>query len=179
MDEMLPYKAGQEARKLYAEDTLCCSEAVVAVINRMLDGGLNEAQAVALAKGFCGGIGDTGCVCGALAGAVIAQGLILGRGLEPADDKTVRRASRALRERFVNLHGSSCCNVLCKDRAPEDTTKGPCPDYVESATFLCAHLLTEPSAIGPADEQEDARARAEEMKRRRRKRSAARLKAVS
>jgi len=140
-------KAGQDARLLYGNDSMCCSEAVLSVINREFDGGLPQELVIALSKGFCGGLGDAGSVCGALTGAVMGLSLILGKGPRPAEDKLVRRASKALHDRFLALHASTCCRVLCKDRDPNSESKGPCLDYVESATSICAFLLLDPASL--------------------------------
>jgi len=147
-------KIGRDARELYGNGSMCCSEAVLTVINREFDGGLSEEVAIALSKGFCGGIGDAGCVCGALAGAVMAQSLILGKGPLPVEDEPVRKASKELHDRFSARHGSICCRILSKDRDPNSESKGICLDYVESAANICAHLLLAPASIQENIEQE-------------------------
>jgi len=141
-------KAGQDARRFYDNGTMCCSEAVLSVINKGFGGGLPQGLVISLSKGFCGGIGDVGCVCGAVAGAVMAQSLILGKGPQPAEDEQVRKASRELHDRFIALYGCTCCRVLCRDRDPNSESKGPCLDYVESAASICARLLLEPASPG-------------------------------
>ena len=167
-------KVGYEARAAYGSNAMCCSEAVLTVINAEFDGGLPQNLVIALSKGFCGGIGDAGCICGALAGAVMAQSLILGKGPQPADDARVRALSKELHDRFVSIHGSACCRVLSEDRDHDSESKGPCLEYVESAASICARLLLEPAPPGlSVDSDEDpAAAHAALMKRLRRERKA-------
>ncbi|PLX82655.1 MAG: hypothetical protein C0617_13485 [Desulfuromonas sp.] len=82
----------------------------------LFDGGNNCAQAVLqattgtedkslidAAKAFSGGIGDSGCLCGALAGGVMALGL----AGQP------KKAGR-LMELFREGHPATCCKVLSR-----------------------------------------------------------------
>lgn len=134
----------QDARKLYAGDTMCCSEAVLTVLNREFQGGLPQNIVISMAKGFCGGIGDAGCLCGAVAGAIMGQGLILGQGPIPAEEKLVRAASREFHRRFIERHRSTCCRVLTRRRKREGPEAGvECAQLVESACAISAELLTE------------------------------------
>jgi len=174
-DEMQISKVGHDARSLYGSDAMCCSEAVLSVINREFDGGLSQELVIALSKGFCGGIGDAGCVCGALTGAVMAQSLILGKGPQPAEDEQVRKVSKELHDRFVAQYSSSCCRVLCEGRDPNSESKGVCLDYVEFAASICARLLLAPVSPGLKAEsiEDQAAVQAALMKQRRRERRAA------
>ncbi|WP_419781168.1 C-GCAxxG-C-C family protein [Maridesulfovibrio sp.] len=138
---------GREARELYASDVMCCSEAVLWAVNSDFDGGLSQSLTLALSKGFCGGIGDAGCVCGALSGAVMALSLILGKGQHPADDEQVRKLSKQLHDRFLAEHGSVCCRTLSRERDHESGDKGICLDYVESAAAICTQILLAPDQI--------------------------------
>jgi C_GCAxxG_C_C family probable redox protein len=83
----------------------------------LFDGGYNCAQAVlqattgrddpellAMAAPFGGGIGRSGCLCGAVTGGVMALGL-LGRG----------EANGALVEAFRREFRTTCCRGLSKD----------------------------------------------------------------
>jgi len=169
-NRMLAASIGFNARALYGSGGLSCAEALLTVINHEFDGGLSRDCVMALSTGFCGGIGDAGDVCGALTGAVMAQGLILGRGESPIRGDDARKAARELLDRFVARHGSTCCKVLCAARDPESDLKGPCLEYVETAATLCAELILAANAVDPAD---PAAAHAALMKRRRRERKAA------
>ena len=65
-----------------------------------------------IAFGFAGGIGITGAVCGAVAGAVMAIGLKLGRG--DTMEESLRRfaVSREFRRRFEVEMGTINCGEL-------------------------------------------------------------------
>lgn len=146
-EKLICENIGREAKELYGNDAMCCSEAVLWVINREFSGGLSKNLTIALSKGFCGGIGDAGCVCGALSGAVMGLSLILGKGPLPADEDQVRALSKELHDRFLAEHGSVCCRPLSKDRDHEAESKGVCLDYVESAAAICSELLLDSESI--------------------------------
>ena len=71
-------RAGEQARALFESGELLCAEAVVMVLNNRFHGGLTEGQAIALAAPFGMALGNSGCICGALSGAAMSAGLILG-----------------------------------------------------------------------------------------------------
>ena len=65
-----------------------------------------------IAFGFAGGIGITGAVCGAVAGAVMAIGLKLGRG-DTMEERLRRFAvAREFRRRFEAEMGTISCREL-------------------------------------------------------------------
>lgn len=153
-DKMICENIGCEARELYGNDIMCCSEAVLWVINRQFSGGLSKNLTIALSKGFCGGIGDAGCVCGALSGAVIGLSLILGKSPLPADEDQVRKLSKELHDRFLAEYGSVCCRTLRRDRDHEAESKGVCLDYVKFAAAICARILLEPEEATFSEKQD-------------------------
>ena len=105
---------GERARNLFLSRQMACSEAVLVVLNQTLGGGLKENQALALAAPFSEGIGKSGCLCGALAGAFLGAGLLLGVS-DPAGSRTsVQKASGQLMQRFKLRFGTSCCRILAK-----------------------------------------------------------------
>lgn len=95
-----------------------------AAFNHFTHGGLNCAESVlkavlthngkscppgllATASAFGAGIGGGGCVCGALAGGVIAMGALFGK-----DGKAL---ANALHEDFRQENGATCCRILSRD----------------------------------------------------------------
>ena len=86
------------------------------VINQGLGGGLSAGQALALGSGFGGGIGDSGCTCGALSGGVMALGLFLGPGCEGGlSKKQFRKLVGNYHDRFRDGFGAVCCRDLIAD----------------------------------------------------------------
>jgi C_GCAxxG_C_C family probable redox protein len=103
---------------LFATRQLECAEAVLSVLNRGFGGELSDALAVRLASGFPEGLGNSGCLCGALSGAVIALGLFLGRnGPGLGRGLGVKKAAAALQQEFKSVYKSTCCRILTKNLA--------------------------------------------------------------
>ncbi|MEJ2412717.1 MAG: C-GCAxxG-C-C family protein [Anaerolineales bacterium] len=65
-----------------------------------------------IASGFAGGIGNTGAVCGAVVGAVMAIGLKMERGETMEDLLRVGSAAQEFRKRFEAEMGTISCREL-------------------------------------------------------------------
>ncbi|MBG0778259.1 MAG: C_GCAxxG_C_C family protein [Desulfovibrionaceae bacterium] len=134
-----PARAGERARALFDARTHLCSGAVLAALNSELGGGLDETQAASLAAGFGHAMGGSGCLCGAVSGAVLGLGLFLA----PQGDGAVRRASARLHETFRAANGSTCCRVLCK-RAPSRRARlAQCAALSAGAAEAAARIILE------------------------------------
>lgn len=102
----------------YDAHGLCCSEAILFVLNRGLLGGLADDQVRRLGAGFCGGMGGGDGVCGALSGAVAALGLIIGPGQRHGLSKAkMRQATKELHDSFLQALGATCCRELTAPHA--------------------------------------------------------------
>ena len=73
---------------------------------------IEEAVVPGIATAFGGGIGGTGSVCGALAGAVMAVGLRLGRRDPKERDAKAYALTQELRRRFETAMGHVDCRQL-------------------------------------------------------------------
>jgi C_GCAxxG_C_C family probable redox protein len=140
---------------LFATRQLECAEAVLCVLNRGLGGGLSDALAVRLASGFPEGMGRSGCLCGALSGAVLALGLFLGRnGPGLGSGQRAKRAVADLQREFKIFYKSTCCRILTKEmvygsRAHRDH----CARISGETARLAARILlaAEPALANGAD----------------------------
>lgn len=106
--------ARERATWLHKSGQFYCSEAVFSVANEHLGKPAPE-ELVRTASGFAVGIGHSGCVCGALAGGVMALGLEHGR--EKPGDKMpdpMFELSTALHDRFQARRKYVCCRKLIK-----------------------------------------------------------------
>jgi C_GCAxxG_C_C family probable redox protein len=87
-------------------------------------------------------MGDSGCVCGALSGGVLAIGLFSGnRGAHRLRGES-RRLARELHDLFKAHCGSTCCRVLThkvKDDPPAH--RQHCADVTGWAASMTARLL--------------------------------------
>lgn len=113
---------GERARNLFATRQMHCSEAVLVALNRSLGGGLETFQALALAGPFSEGVSGSGCMCGALGGALMALGLFIG-GTQPLQRRgKVRRAAERLTADFKARTGGPCCRIISR-RSPAGSTR--------------------------------------------------------
>jgi C_GCAxxG_C_C family probable redox protein len=136
---------GQRARNLYENHKLCCSESLLLVLNHGFNGGLSSEQAKQLGAGFCGGMGEAGCTCGALSGAIMGLGLLVGpHAKNGPSKKKFRDLSKKTHYRFHGKFSSTCCRILIE---PFDKNKNErsqfCSNLTSTTAALAAELLLE------------------------------------
>jgi len=138
-------KVGQlkdHARNLYESRQFLCTEAVLISLNKGLDGELTEKQAVSMAAPFCIAMGDSGCMCGALSGAVLATGLFIGNSRQYAHRKDMRKSGLTLHNAFRAANGSTCCRVLSKKvKHDKKAHFNQCADITANAAEMAARLI--------------------------------------
>ena len=140
----LPALIGACAKNLFLSRQMYCSEAVLVTLNQGLGGSLEEYQALALAAPFSEGVGKSGCMCGALGGALLAIGLFIG-GTNPVQHRArVQKAARDFMERFKMRFGSSCCRFLSKKSRTDSTFRfAQCAELTAQAAASAAELIFE------------------------------------
>ena len=152
--EALIHRIKDRASNLYLTRQMLCTEAVMSAINQGLDGGLTDAQATAMAAPFSAAMGETGCLCGALSGAVMASGLILGKGHGHRHRKAMRENARRLHDEFKVANGATCCRVLTrKVRNDRKAHFQQCAHLTAQAAEMAARLVLErrPDLVQHAD----------------------------
>jgi C_GCAxxG_C_C family probable redox protein len=102
------------ASALFSQRKLLCAEAILVAVNESFGSPVSEDQAVGMAAGLTAGLGDRGCLCGAVAGACLAVGLLCAKGPHAGTRTAVRRAAAAIHETFTARHKSACCRVLSR-----------------------------------------------------------------
>lgn len=105
-------RIGQRAGNLFKYRRMRCAEAVIVALNQEFTRGLTDAQAAAAP--FSEAVGGSGCLCGALSGAVLAAGLPLGQVRLDCPRNHIRGFSRRLHDGFRTANGGRCCRVLSK-----------------------------------------------------------------
>lgn len=100
------------AEEYYRSGDFYCSEAVVKTIKDAFGLKISD-DVIAMASGFPVGIGNAGCLCGAVSGGVMALGMVFGR-TAPKDKKVDKamKFSRELHDIFKKNHKSLCCRTL-------------------------------------------------------------------
>ena len=154
IEEALIVQIRQRAHNLYQTRQMLCTEAVLVALNHGLGGDLTEAQAVAMAAPFCAALGESGCLCGALSGAVLASGLLLGSGNPYARRREMRDNALELHNAFKTAHGATCCRVLTRAvRHDSSAHFRQCAGFTAQAAEMAARLILrkQPGLAGRAD----------------------------
>ena len=108
--------ASQKAANLYEKQGLCCSESLLVMMSRAFGGDLSLNIAKRIGAGFCHGMGDAGCSCGALSGGVAALGLFLSPHSESGFRKNkFRPIVKKLHDQFRGKNKATCCRILTKN----------------------------------------------------------------
>jgi C_GCAxxG_C_C family probable redox protein len=140
--EVLIAQVKKRAGNLYQTRQLLCTEAVVVTLNKALNGGLSDAQAVAVAAPFSIALGDSGCICGALSGAVLACGLFVGNNQPYRHRLRLRNSGRQLHDAFKATNGATCCRVLSRSvRHDPQAHFHQCMLLTASAAEMAARLI--------------------------------------
>jgi|APSaa5957512535_1039671.scaffolds.fasta_scaffold174992_2 C_GCAxxG_C_C family probable redox protein len=101
--------AETRGRELF-DSGLFCAEAVLKTVAE--GHGLDGRHIPAMATGFCSGMARSGGPCGAMTGAVMALGLVLGRDNPEQSVEETYAAVRTVMARFEERFGSNNCKEL-------------------------------------------------------------------
>jgi cysteine synthase A len=106
-------RSASELAMYYFKNGLSCSEAMLKAFNEKYKLGLPE-HSLSISSGFGAGLGESGCACGAMTGAIMVFGLIAGRKKAYESNRLVFLATNELHRRFIEKNRSSCCRVLTR-----------------------------------------------------------------
>jgi C_GCAxxG_C_C family probable redox protein len=145
-----------KAENLYTTRQFYCTESVLVTLNLGLGGGLTEDQAIAVAAPFSIGVGESGCMCGALAGSILGAGLFVGGTAPYRHRRASRQAARHLHDRFRARFDGVCCRVLRRKRSGDaGTLFVQCARVTAEAAEMAAGYLLDrrPDLVPTADTQ--------------------------
>ncbi|MGV8058756.1 MAG: C-GCAxxG-C-C family (seleno)protein [Smithellaceae bacterium] len=91
----------------YFKEGYNCAEAIFLTFREYL-----APEMVKLVTGFGGGVGQSGCMCGALTGSIVALNMIKGRSSKDIDREDAYTCTKEFHDRFVDKFGASCCRAL-------------------------------------------------------------------
>jgi C_GCAxxG_C_C family probable redox protein len=129
--------AGQKAADSFGNG-YHCAEAVVAAFFEHL--GADQADAVAHATAFGGGMGKTFAdSCGVLTGSMIAIGHMCGRRQRGENWDLPARLGAAVRQHFIDCHGTGNCAVL-RQRFGEEKQMDECRKLVYDGTIALLEI---------------------------------------
>ena len=115
------------------------------MLNHGFEGGLSSDQAKQLGAGFCGGMGEAGCVCEALSGAITGLGLLDGLHTKNGlSKKKFWKLSKKMRDAFHTHFSSTCCRVLIKPFDKDKKGRSQfCASLTSSIAAFAAKLILE------------------------------------
>lgn len=119
-----------------------CSESVIYAIKKGFDLEMSD-DAIAMSSGFPWGLGDGGCICGALAGATMCIGYFFGRRT-PGDEAFLKcqQLTKEFHDAFKEHCGATCCRVLTRGKeknSPE--RKAQCISFVDFTVEKLAEII--------------------------------------
>ena len=110
MNEEIVTEARNKAGNYFKEGNNC-AEAIFLTFREYLAPEMDP-ETVKLVTGFGSGIGEAGCMCGALSGSIVALNMVKGRTSKEEDPTEAYKCAQEFHDRFVDKFGGSCCRVL-------------------------------------------------------------------
>ncbi len=137
----------KEAEGYFERGEFSCSEAVLYTINNLL-GKPYDDSIVKMASGFTAGVGQSGCICGAVSGGIMALGMVYGRTYgEKMNDKMLP-LSKALHDYIKEDYNATCCRILTKDfSANSPEKKNHCITITGKVAAWVANKLIEDGKV--------------------------------
>jgi cysteine synthase A len=133
----------------YFQDGYYCSEAIQRAFNEVYDLGFNDAD-YKVATGFAAGLGESGCLCGAIGGAIIVLSRLTGRSRNFESERLNLTLVNQLHKLFKAKHKASCCRILTHEYTwGSAEMKINCEQYVITAALI-AELLMEKNNLAKA-----------------------------
>ena len=110
MTEEMTIEARNKAGN-YFKEGYNCAEAIFLTYRELLAPELDPAM-VKLMTGFGSGIGESGCMCGALTGSIVALNMVKGRTTNQLSRNEAYQLAREFTELFTEKYGVTCCRSL-------------------------------------------------------------------
>ena len=110
MNEEMVIEARNKAGN-YFKEGYNCAEAIFLTYRELLAPDLDPSL-VRLMTGFGGGLGESGCLCGALAGSISALNMIKGRTTNQSSRDEAYLLAKEFTEKFTEKYNVTCCRAL-------------------------------------------------------------------
>lgn len=95
----------------YFKEGYNCTESIFLTFRELLAPELDP-DLVRLFTGFGSGVGESGCMCGALTGSVAALNMLKGRTTNEVSRDEAYLLAREFSDKFVDKFGTTCCRAL-------------------------------------------------------------------
>lgn len=145
MSELLLKKVSDSAGG-YNKSGYNCAESIFLALREFAAPELTE-DMVRLATPFGGGLGRSGCICGALSGAMIIIGAAKGRvSAEIPKNQSYELASE-YHDRFRAKFGATCCRVLVKHESGTSGHGNRCYQIITESAALLMDFMIEKAIV--------------------------------
>jgi C_GCAxxG_C_C family probable redox protein len=121
-----------------------CSESVVRaayelnIINNKIDIEI----LTAMSSAFSGGMGGSGCLCGAVAGSQIVIGSVFGRNQLNQSSNNIKALSSQFVQKFKDKRKATCCRVLTAGlQAGSPERRNNCTGIVSDASSILEEMI--------------------------------------
>ncbi len=145
MNEKLITEAHTKAGNYYRSG-YNCAEALFLTFREYVAPDISE-DMVRLVTPLGGGIGRSGCVCGALSGGVIIIGAIKGRTSPKGSRDDSYDLAGEFHKRFRKAFGSTCCRVLNKHEYHDPERGRTCLKIIGNSAAILMEILQERGEI--------------------------------
>lgn len=136
-------RAGELARAHYATGANCAESVLHAVPEALGDDALRLPTSIG--TGWTAGIGQSGCLCGALAAGIMLSGAQIDGQIGAPAARRARsvEAAGAVRSAFTEEFGTTCCRVLRRGMQPASVEcRAHCAGITgKTAEMVAAHLM--------------------------------------
>jgi len=95
----------------YFKEGYNCAEAIFLAYRELLAPELDPSM-VRLFTGFGAGLGESGCLCGALTGSIAALNMIKGRSTNQDPREEAYQTAKEFTDKFTEKYGATCCRIL-------------------------------------------------------------------
>ena len=131
MDEL-----DKEIEELYINKKYNCCRTVMSILSKKLNVDLSE-DMQKLCSFYGGGIGRSGCVCGALIGALNIVALKYGELSDDPKNNAYKLANQ-IHSEFVKANESTCCKVSRGDFSKPGKN---CKEIIKSAILIAEEVI--------------------------------------
>ncbi len=136
----------------YHKSGFHCAEAISKAFMEVYGNGTSD-DIPKVATAFGGGVGRTKQeICGALTGAIIALGYLLGRSEPGADWTDAAELAAKLKQRFVQAHRTTNCGALLATFGPQEDMMR-CKQLSGEVAGMLADIIEEHGKVQHFDSQ--------------------------
>lgn len=119
-----------------------CAESIFRTFNHELKFDLSK-EMLKIATGFGAGLGQAGCMCGALAASIMVLNLLQGRTRCEESRAPAYMAAKEFHAAFTEQFGTTCCRALNPHEFGSSAQKENCVNTISKTAGLLLEFITD------------------------------------